>query len=83
MSTNAHNSNFINMINEMYSKCLKQNQDVTSAVIDIRKGLHNIQSIDKVKDKVLEKLENFEETLRMMERILHDYSGNERSLWKR
>ncbi len=72
------------IVNELYSKCFKQKQDISDGVNDIMKGLHNIGALDKVKQKILDKLENFEESLRMMEKVLYEIViEHEREIWRK
>jgi hypothetical protein len=71
------------LINEIYSKCFKQQQDITDGINEILKGQHNLGALDKVKFKILEKLENYQETLKMMERILPELLPTERDIWKK
>ena len=78
-----HSDSSLDILNEIYSKCFKQSGDITSGISDIRKGVHPVGVIDKVKSKIMEKMENYEESLRMMERIIHEYSGSEKGLWKK
>jgi hypothetical protein len=72
-----------NIINEIYSKCFKQQQDISDGINEILKGQHGLGALDKVKFKILEKLENYEETLKMMERILPELLPTERDIWKK
>lgn len=72
-----------NLINEFYSKCLNQKQEIDTKVSEILKGQHNIAVLDKVKDKVLERLENFEESLILSEQTLNDLTQEDRNKWKK
>jgi hypothetical protein len=72
-----------NIINEFYSKCLSQKLDITTKVSEIYNGVHNMNVIDKVKEKILEKLENYEESLKMSEQILNDMDKEEKLIWKK
>lgn len=76
------NSN-INLINEIYSKCFKQQQDISDGISEIMNGIHGIGALDKAKIKLLEKLENYEETIKMMERVFSELTHSERDLWKK
>jgi hypothetical protein len=74
----------ITLINEFYSKCYKQKQDIADGINEILKGIHKIGAIDKVKDKIREKLENFEESLRTMERITSELTNiKDNLIWKK
>jgi hypothetical protein len=74
----------LNIINEFYSKCYKQKQDITDSINEILKGVHNLAAIDKVKSNILEKIENFEESVRMMEREVNQYiRDDDKFIWKK
>ena len=73
----------LNLINEFYSKCLKQKQDIAEGINEIIKG-HKIASLDKLKNEIREKLENFQESLRTIERITLDLENvKDKSIWKK
>jgi hypothetical protein len=72
------------LINEFYSKCFKQKQDIADGINEILKGMHKIGAIEKVKDKIREKLENFEESLRTIDRITSDLTIiKDKDIWKK
>jgi hypothetical protein len=72
------------IINELYSKSFKQKQDISDGINEILKGAHNIGALDKVKQKISEKIENFEECLRMMEKVIFEIViDHEREIWKK
>ena len=58
-----NNSIEFNIINELYSKCIKQEQDINDWTNEILNGAHKSTAVEKVRDKILEKMENFEESL--------------------
>ena len=72
-----------NIINEFHSKCLAQNKEITTNISEIRNKSHNISALDRVKEKVLERLENYEESLKMSESILNQMGSDDRLVWKR
>ena len=79
----SKNSN-LTLINEFYSKCFKQKQDIADGINEILKGMHKIGAIEKVKDKIREKLENFEESLRTIDRITSDLRNvKDKEIWKK
>jgi len=79
----SKNSN-LTLINEFYSKCFKQKQDIADGINEILKGMHKIGAIEKVKDKIREKLENFEESLRTIDRIASDLNNiKDNQIWKK
>jgi hypothetical protein len=74
----------LNLINEFYSKCFKQKQDIADGINGIMRGDHKIGAIDKVKDKIREKLENFEESLRTIERITSELTNiKDKDIWRK
>lgn len=73
----------VNLVNEFYSKCLVQKQEIDTMISEIMKGVHNIAALDKVKVKVVEKLENFEESLALSEQALGDLGQEEKNKWKK
>lgn len=72
----------INIVNEVYSKCIKQKQDITDGINEIMKGIHKSGAVDKVKFKILEKLENFEESLKMIEKVISELTTNQ-DIWRK
>lgn len=72
------------IINELYSKSFKQKQDISDGINEIMKGTHNIGALDKVKNKISEKIENFDECLRMMEKVIFEMViEHEKEIWKK
>jgi len=73
----------LNLINEFYSKCLKQKQDIADGINEIIKG-HKIAGLDKLKNEIREKLENFQESLRTIDKITLDLENiKDKSIWKK
>lgn len=70
-------------INEFYTKCQRQSNDINNEINEIKAGKHPISAIDKVKDKILEKLENYEESLRLVEIILNELDYSDKEIWKK
>jgi hypothetical protein len=83
MKNGNYQSECLRTINEFYSKCHKQSNDISDDINDIKKGKHPIGAIDKVKSKVLEKLDNYDESLKTMELLLQDLKESEKEIWKK
>lgn len=75
--------NNLQIVNEFYSKCLNQKQDINDKINEIFNGVHQVNIIDKVKTKIVEKMENFGESLRLMERLINDINQSEQIIWKK
>lgn len=73
----------IDTINQIYTKCFKQSKDISDDINDIQKGLHPIGAINAVKTKVIEKLENYEENVKIMEKVVYDLPPSEQNKWKK
>ena len=43
---------------ELYSKCIKQESDISEEIAKILNGVYPVDTIDRIKTKVVEKLEN-------------------------
>jgi hypothetical protein len=70
------------LINEIYSKCLNQSQDILDRINEIENGTHDMV-LDKIKMKIIEKLENFENSLKLGEQIITEMDVTESMKWKR
>ena len=47
------------ILSEIYSKCLNQAKDVESEISKIINNKYPVNTIDRIKEKILEKLDNF------------------------
>ena len=80
-----------NLINDLYSKCINSKYDINEKITDIMKGSNITSALDKVKEKILEKIENLQETLKLLEREISEYlinhnntnNNNQGLLWKK
>ena len=71
------------LIADLNQKCLNLKQNIDKIINEIYKGEHNT-NIDKIKEKTLEKYENFGESLRLLETlILEKISGDSQKVWKK
>jgi hypothetical protein len=73
----------ISLINDIYSKCLNQNQDISNKIHEIQSGQHSSTVIDKIRQKIEEKLENHFESVKLGEKIISEISREEAILWKK
>ena len=62
------------VINDYYMKCINQKDDINNKIGEIHSGKHN-DVLDKIKEKVIEKFENFIESLKTMEKLQGELKG--------
>jgi hypothetical protein len=70
------------LINEIYSKCMNQSHDIMDRINEIENGIHDI-AIDKIKTKIVEKLENLDNSLKLGDQIMQEMDNVEGMKWKR
>lgn len=72
------------VINDYYMKCINQKDDINNKIGEIHSGKHN-DVLDKIKEKVIEKFENFIESLKTMEKLQGELKGTveENLIWKK
>ena len=71
------------MISDLNQKCLNLKQEIEKKISEIYKGTHN-NTIDKFKEKVIEKYENYGESLKLLENlILDNIVGESQKVWKK
>ena len=72
------------LMNEFYIKTNSQKDDINSKIAEIYSGKHN-DNLDKIKEKLFEKFENFSESFKTLERLYIDYkvSEEEKYIWKK
>ena len=70
------------LINEIYSKSCNQSQDILDKINEIENGIHDIV-LDKIKTKILEKMENLENSMKLGEHIILELNQTEVMKWKR
>ena len=72
----------ISLINEIYSKCLNQQQDILDKINEIHNGIHDI-AIDRIKQKIIEKLENFDNSLKLGDKIISELNSENSIKWRK
>ena len=70
------------LINEIYSKCLNQSQDIIDRINEVENGTHDVV-IEKIKTKIIEKLENLDNSLKLGDQIMREMDSVESMKWKR
>jgi len=71
------------IISDLYQKCLNYKQDIEKRINEIYKGSHN-SNIDKIKEKIIEKSENYGESLKHLDiLIIEKFTGETQKVWKK
>lgn len=70
---------------EIYSKCLKQENDISEEIAKILKGIYPLDTIDRIKTKVIEKLENFDNSILLLSKSIDEdlFSEKEKEIYRR
>ena len=73
------------VLNEIYSKCLAQENDISKEISKIIKNIYPIDTIGRVKQKVKESLENFKNSIDLLDISVEktNISNDEKEIWKR
>jgi hypothetical protein len=73
------------IINDLFSKSSNLNYEIYEKINDVRKGGNIFSALDKIKEKIYEKIENLHESLKMLEREINDSTlATDKSLiWKK
>ena len=73
------------VLNEIYSKCLAQENDIVKEISKIIKNTYPIDTIERVKQKVKESLENFKYSIDLLDISAEksNISNDEKEIWKR
>ena len=73
------------ILSEIYSKCLNQAKDVESEISKIINNKYPVNTIDRIKEKILEKLDNFSTSITNLLISINTaaISLNEKEIWKR
>lgn len=73
------------ILSEIYSKCLNQAKDVESEISKIINNKYPVNTIDRIKEKILEKLDNFSTSITNLLISINtsEISLNEKEIWKR
>jgi len=76
-----------NILNDLFSKSLNLKFEISEKITEIMNGKNiNLTAIDKVKQKIYEKIENMQETIRLLESELDNFKYNTKDnllLWKK
>lgn len=74
-----------NLINDLFSKCSNLNYDINEKINDVRKGSNMISALDKIKEKISEKIENLHESLKLLEGEINELPITSQTslLWKK
>lgn len=68
------------ILNDLYSKCLSQENDISKEISKIVNNYYPINTIDRVKTKVQDLLENFNNTINLLSLSLNNSNNNSKSL---
>jgi len=73
------------IINDLFSKCTNLNYEINEKINDVWKGSNIITALDKIKEKISEKIENLYESMKLLEREINELSITSQSslLWKK
>ena len=73
------------IIGEIYSKCLKQENDISGEINKMLNGFYPVNTIDRINTKIVEKLENFSNSILLLSKSIDNdiTSTNEKEIWRR
>lgn len=73
------------LINELFSKCTNLNYEINEKINDVRKGSNILSALDKIKEKILERIENQHESIKLLEREINELTITSQTsfLWKK
>ena len=73
------------VLNDIYSKCLAQENDISEQISKIMKNTYAIDTIDRVKQKIKESLENYHNSINLLNISIQksNISNQEKEIWKR
>ena len=73
------------LINELFSKCTNLNYEINEKINDVRKGSNMLSALDKIKEKISERIENLHESMKLLEREINELTITSQSslLWKK
>lgn len=73
------------VLNDIYSKCLAQENNISKEISKIVKNTYPINTIDRVKNKTLELLENYSSTINLLHISIENskLSNEEKEIWYR
>lgn len=73
------------IINDLFSKCTNLNYEINEKINDVRKGSNMLSALDKIKEKISERIENLHESMKLLEREINELTITSQSslLWKK
>ena len=73
------------ILKEMYSKCVSQENDISKEIAKIIDNLYPIDTIDRVKQKIKEKLENYSNSIELLKSSIESakISNNDKDIWRK
>jgi DNA repair exonuclease SbcCD ATPase subunit len=73
------------ILKEMYSKCVSQENDISKEIAKIIDNLYPIDTIDRVKQKIKEKLENYSNSIELLKSSIETakISNNDKDIWRK
>ena len=73
------------VLKDIYSKCLAQENSISNEISKVIKNTYPIDTIDRVKQKIKEQLENYNNSIELLEISLINskISNEEKEIWKR
>ena len=73
------------VLKDIYSKCLAQENSISNEISKVIKNSYPIDTIDRVKQKIKEQLENYNNSIELLEISLINskISNEEKEIWKR
>ena len=73
------------VLNDIYSKCLAQENDISEQISKVINNTYSIDTIDRVKQKIKESLENYENSINLLNISIQksNISNKEKEIWKR
>ena len=54
------------VLNDIYSKCLAQENDISEQISKVINNTYSIDTIDRVKQKIKESLENYQNSINLL-----------------
>lgn len=74
-----------NIINDLYSKCNNLIYEIQNKITEILSGSTMQSALDKVKEKIGEKIENLYESIKLLDREISELADSAQSslIWKK
>ncbi len=73
------------IINELFSKCTNLNYEINEKINDVRKGSNMLSALNKIKEKISERIDNLHESIKLLEREINELTNTSQTclLWKK